>query len=92
MVALGDRIYHGQIAGAGCTGCHGVNGAGSPLGPNLTSKNWLCSVGSYDRILKTIRDGVAQPKKYHRPMPPWRGTAEPESRGRIHLGDQPWRS
>jgi hypothetical protein len=26
MVALGDRIYHGQVAGASFTGCHGVKG------------------------------------------------------------------
>jgi glucose/arabinose dehydrogenase/mono/diheme cytochrome c family protein len=73
MVALGDRIYHGQVAGAGCTGCHGANGAGSPLGPNLTDKKWLWSDGSYDGILKTIREGVAQPKKYRSPMPPMGG-------------------
>ena len=24
MVALGDRIYHGQVGGASCTGCHGA--------------------------------------------------------------------
>jgi glucose/arabinose dehydrogenase/mono/diheme cytochrome c family protein len=73
MVALGNRIYHGQVAGAGCTGCHGANGTGSPLGPDLTDKNWLWSDGSYDGILKTIQDGVAQPKKYRSPMPPMGG-------------------
>jgi mono/diheme cytochrome c family protein len=24
MLALGDRIYHGQVGGATCTGCHGA--------------------------------------------------------------------
>jgi glucose/arabinose dehydrogenase len=38
MVALGKRIYDGQVAGATCAGCHGTNGAGSPLGPSLTSQ------------------------------------------------------
>jgi glucose/arabinose dehydrogenase/mono/diheme cytochrome c family protein len=73
MVGLGDRVYHGQVGGAGCTGCHGANGTGSPLGPDLTGKNWLWSDGSYAGILKTIREGVPQPKKYRSPMPPMGG-------------------
>jgi glucose/arabinose dehydrogenase/mono/diheme cytochrome c family protein len=73
-VALGNRIYHGQVGGASCTACHGTNGAGSPLGPNLTSKKWLWSNGSYAGIKKTIRDGVSQPKEYRSPMPPMGGT------------------
>jgi glucose/arabinose dehydrogenase/mono/diheme cytochrome c family protein len=72
-VALGDRIYHGQVGGAPCEGCHGANGAGSPLGPSLTSKKWLWSDGSYSGILKIIRDGVPNPKIYRSPMPPMGG-------------------
>jgi glucose/arabinose dehydrogenase/mono/diheme cytochrome c family protein len=72
-VALGDRIYHGQVAGATCTGCHGENATGSPLGPSLTSKKWLWSDGSYAGILRTIRKGVPQPKNYRSPMPPMGG-------------------
>ncbi|MEA3182641.1 MAG: hypothetical protein QOI59_6164, partial [Gammaproteobacteria bacterium] len=34
MVALGDRIYHGQVGGATCTGCHGAGATGTPLGPD----------------------------------------------------------
>jgi glucose/arabinose dehydrogenase/mono/diheme cytochrome c family protein len=73
MVALGDRIYHGQVGGATCVGCHGERGTGSPLGPNLTAKKWLWSDGSYAGILKTIREGVMQPKEYRSPMPPLGG-------------------
>ncbi len=73
MVALGDRIYHGQVGGAACAGCHGANATGSPLGPNLTAKKWLWSDGSYAGILKTIREGVAHPKEYRSPMPPMGG-------------------
>ena len=73
MVALGDRIYHGQIGGAPCAGCHGANATGSPLGPNLTSGKWLWSDGSYAGILKTIREGVPSPKEYRSPMPPMGG-------------------
>jgi glucose/arabinose dehydrogenase/mono/diheme cytochrome c family protein len=73
MVALGDRIYHGQVGGAACTGCHGANGTGSPLGPDLTGKKWLWSDGSFAGILKTITEGVPTPKQYRSPMPPFGG-------------------
>jgi mono/diheme cytochrome c family protein len=73
MVALGDRVYHGQVGGAPCAGCHGANATGSPLGPNLTSGKWLWSDGSNAGILKTIREGVPNPKQYRSPMPPMGG-------------------
>jgi glucose/arabinose dehydrogenase/mono/diheme cytochrome c family protein len=73
MVALGDRIYHGQVGGASCTGCHGSTGSGTPLGPDLTDKKWLWSDGSWAGIAKTITDGVMQPKEYRSPMPPMGG-------------------
>jgi glucose/arabinose dehydrogenase/mono/diheme cytochrome c family protein len=69
MVALGDRIYHGQVGGAPCMGCHGGNGQGTTLGPPLLGKKWLWSDGSFAGITKTINDGVAQPKEYRSPMP-----------------------
>jgi hypothetical protein len=50
MVALGYRIYQGQVGGASCTGCHGAKGTGSPLGPDLTKKTWLWSDGSFAGI------------------------------------------
>jgi glucose/arabinose dehydrogenase/mono/diheme cytochrome c family protein len=73
MVALGDRIYHGQVGGASCTGCHGSDGKGTPLGPDLTDTKWLWSDGSFAGIAKTITDGVMQPKEYRSPMPPMGG-------------------
>ena len=73
MVALGDRIYHGQVGGATCTGCHGEDASGTSLGPDLTSGKWLWSDGSYAALAKTITDGVPQPKLYRAPMPPMGG-------------------
>src|SRR6202167_943454 len=73
MVALGNRVFHGQVGGASCTGCHGANGTGSPLGPSLTSQEWLWSDGSFAGILKVIKDGVPQPKRFRSPMPPMGG-------------------
>jgi glucose/arabinose dehydrogenase len=69
MVALGDRVYRGEVGGAPCTGCHGADGTGSTLGPALTSGKWLWSNGSYQGIASTIATGVAQPKQFRAPMP-----------------------
>lgn len=69
MVARGYRVYHGLEGGATCTGCHGADAKGSPLGPDLTSGKWLWSDGSYAGIARTIAQGVPQPKQYRSPMP-----------------------
>jgi glucose/arabinose dehydrogenase/mono/diheme cytochrome c family protein len=73
MVVLGDRIFHGQVGGATCTGCHGSAATGSPLGPNLTNNRWFWSDGSGAGIAATIRVGVPHPKNYRAPMPPMGG-------------------
>ena len=73
MIALGDRIYHGQVGAATCTGCHGANATGTPLGPDLTKQKWMWSDGSFAGILKVISQGVPKPKQYRSPMPPMGG-------------------
>jgi glucose/arabinose dehydrogenase/mono/diheme cytochrome c family protein len=73
MLALGDRIFHGQVGGATCTGCHGANAKGTPLGPDLTGSKWLWGDGSYAAIAKIITAGVSEPKQYRSPMPPMGG-------------------
>jgi glucose/arabinose dehydrogenase len=74
-VALGERIYRGEIGGAPCTGCHGADGSGTPLGPPLNANKWQWSDGSVGGIDSVIMTGVAQPKAYRGPMPP-RGGAQ----------------
>ena len=68
-VELGDRIFHGEAASGTCAGCHGAEGKGTPLGPNLASGKWLWSDGSLAGIERTIRHGVPKPKQYRSPMP-----------------------
>jgi glucose/arabinose dehydrogenase/mono/diheme cytochrome c family protein len=72
-VALGGRIYRGEIAAAPCAGCHGTNAEGTPLGPSLTGNKWLWGDGSLHSITKVITDGVPHPKDYRSPMPPMGG-------------------
>jgi glucose/arabinose dehydrogenase len=69
-VALGDRIYHGEVAGGTCTGCHGSDGNGSPQGPSLVNGHWLVGDGSLQSITHIIADGIAKPRNYSVPMPP----------------------
>lgn len=72
-VALGYRIYQGEQGGATCKSCHGANGTGTPLGPDLTKQNWMWSDGSLAGVLKVIAEGVPKPKQYRSPMPPMGG-------------------
>lgn len=75
QVALGERIFHGEAANGTCSGCHGSDGRGTPVGADLTQGPWLWSDGSLDGIIKTITQGVATPKQVGGAMPPLGGTA-----------------
>ena len=46
QLALGSRVFHGEVADGTCGGCHGANGKGSPVAPDLTTGKWLWSDGS----------------------------------------------
>jgi glucose/arabinose dehydrogenase/mono/diheme cytochrome c family protein len=73
MVELGSAIFHGSAGGGTCTGCHGSDASGTPLGPPLLGHRWIWGDGSYASIGKIIREGVPQPKQYRSPMPPMGG-------------------
>jgi glucose/arabinose dehydrogenase/mono/diheme cytochrome c family protein len=73
MIALGDSVYHGQVAGATCAGCHGANAKGTPLAPDLTDSKWIWGDGSLAGISKIIRQGVPAPKEHTGVMPPMGG-------------------
>jgi glucose/arabinose dehydrogenase/mono/diheme cytochrome c family protein len=73
VLALGRRVYLGEVGGAACTGCHGQNGDGGPLGPSLHGPRWLWSDGSVAAIRRTIAEGVATPREHTGSMPPMGG-------------------
>jgi glucose/arabinose dehydrogenase/cytochrome c5 len=68
-VAAGARLYRS----ASCAGCHGPDGAGTPVGPDLTHGPWLWTDGSLPALTDIIAKGVAEPKRYRSPMPPMGG-------------------
>lgn len=62
----GQKVFEGK---GNCWTCHGRNGKGTPLGPNLTDGEWLNVDGSLDSIRFVVQAGVAKPKRYPAPMP-----------------------
>ena len=71
MVTAGQGLFNG--AGL-CSTCHAENGTGTAIGPKLDDTTWLHSDGAYPAILKTIKDGVPQPKESMIPMLPKGGS------------------
>ncbi len=70
QVALGERIFHGEVDGGTCSGCHGLNAKGTTFGPDLTGTKWIWGDGSLASITQTINDGVPKPKFSTGAMPP----------------------
>ncbi len=67
MVAQGKSVYEG--AGL-CATCHGADGTGTALAPNLTDATWInMPAKTMDGIVSTVMTGVAQPKEHPSPMP-----------------------
>jgi mono/diheme cytochrome c family protein len=56
-----------------CATCHGRNGRGTPLGPDLTDGEWLNITGTLEEIVAIVRSGVAEPATYPASMPPMGG-------------------
>lgn len=73
QVALGKKVFEGEVGGATCAGCHGADGIGSPVGAVLNTSSWLWSDGSLEGITKVIRTGVEEPKQHAGAMPPMGG-------------------
>jgi glucose/arabinose dehydrogenase/mono/diheme cytochrome c family protein len=70
----GERIFLGA-GGAACVGCHGSDGKGTSVGPDLTAPHWIWGDGSLASITKIITEGVSKPKKFTSVMPPKGGAA-----------------
>lgn len=74
MVAAGQQIFTGQGL---CFTCHGNDGKGTPLAPDLTDNTWLWINPSQGNMLgqieQIVRDGVPSPKEYPAPMAPMGG-------------------
>lgn len=67
----GKQLFSGQGA---CMACHGPDGSGSQLAPDLTDDEWLhVDAPEVDAVAAVIQNGVAEPKEFAAPMPPMGG-------------------
>jgi mono/diheme cytochrome c family protein len=69
QVSAGGTLFQSITCGA----CHGAEGKGGPLGPDLTSGTWIWVDGSLASISDLISKGVPAPKQFRSPMPPMGG-------------------
>ena len=70
QLAQGDAVFHGKLSGGNCMGCHGSDGRGTMVGPDLTDGTWLWGDGGLAAIKATVASGVAKPKASIGGMPP----------------------
>jgi mono/diheme cytochrome c family protein len=66
----GRKVFEGKGL---CYACHGKDGRGTPLAPNLTDSEWLNIDGSLPAIIGLVQKGVPKPLRYPAPMPPMGG-------------------
>jgi mono/diheme cytochrome c family protein len=73
LVAQGRQLFTGQ---GGCHACHGPQGKGTQLAPDLTDATWINVKGrNLPEIEALIKTGVQQPKEHPAPMPPMGGAS-----------------
>jgi glucose/arabinose dehydrogenase/cytochrome c553 len=75
QLARGQQIFQGHLDNGTCTGCHGMDGKGTPMGADLTARKYLWGDGSVASIAHIIETGVPHPKAHSGVMPPYGGTA-----------------
>jgi cytochrome c oxidase cbb3-type subunit 3 len=68
LLSKGKQVF---ISNA-CNSCHGADGGGNTVGPNLTDAYWLHG-GDIKSIFKTIKDGVVE-----KGMPAWGKVMSPQ--------------
>jgi mono/diheme cytochrome c family protein len=69
LIAEGKTLFAGKGT---CFTCHGPDGAGSQIGPDLTDDTWLNLTPpiTRDQVTELVKSGVPEPKQYPAPMPP----------------------
>lgn len=69
LIAEGKALFTGKGT---CFTCHGPDGAGSQIAPDLTDDTWLNLTPpiTQDQVIALVKSGVPEPKQYPAPMPP----------------------
>lgn len=71
MTTQGRSLFIGR---GNCISCHGSDGKGNALGPDLTDSKWLHINGDYPSIVDIVRKGVNLVVEHPTPMPPMGGS------------------
>ena len=58
QVLLGDKVFHGEMAGGKCFECHGNDAKGTANGNDLTLGAWIWGDGSVTAIKATINHNM----------------------------------
>lgn len=68
----GEEVFTGKGL---CYTCHGSDGTGTQLGPDLTDDEWLNidPPPTQEKLETVIREGVQEPVEHAAPMPPMGG-------------------
>lgn len=69
-VTAGQQIF---TATGNCYTCHGPDGKGTALAPNLTDAEWINVTGTFAEIQTVVKTGVSTPKQHPAAMPPMGG-------------------
>ena len=56
LIARGKELFHKDA----CNLCHGDDGSGGGMAPDLTDDEWLHIEGSFDEIRRTVWYGVSE--------------------------------
>jgi glucose/arabinose dehydrogenase len=70
QLAAGEKVFRGLQSNGTCTGCHGSDGRGTQVGPNLTDGAFIWGNGSLASIKQVIVKGVPAAKQSIGAMPP----------------------
>jgi mono/diheme cytochrome c family protein len=68
--AAARELFRGR---GNCATCHGPEGRGTLLAPDLTAGGWLHADSTLGSVVRVIREGIARPAKFPAPMPPMGG-------------------
>lgn len=71
LVTQGRTVFIGR---GNCISCHGANGKGNALGPDLTDDKWLHISGDIPSIADIVRKGVTLVVEHPSPMPAMGGS------------------
>lgn len=69
MIAMGRTLFSGD---GRCAVCHGQNGRGGSLGPNLQDDEWIwvnTAQAIRPQVATIVRAGIENPRQYPAPMP-----------------------